>query len=66
MATRIENHCMQCAVPAYPCLGEHCSRRRVKVHSCDRCGEDLDAIYAVDGEELCEECLKEMFLKEGD
>ena len=53
-------------MPGYPCRGEHCSRRRVKVHYCDRCGEDLDAIYAVDGEEICEECLKEMFLKEGD
>ncbi len=66
MATRIENHCCDCAVPAYPCLGETCPRRRVKVHYCDRCQEELDAIYDVDGEELCEECLKEMFLREED
>lgn len=65
MATRIENHCCDCAVPGYPCQGEHCSRRRVKVHYCDRCDAELGEVYDVDGEELCEECLKDMFRREG-
>ena len=60
---RIENHCRGCAVPAYPCLGASCPYRNVEVHYCDKCGEELEDIYDVDGEELCEECLKEAFRK---
>ena len=58
---RYENHCCDCATESYPCIGMACSLRRVEVHYCDRCNEELDEIYDVDGEELCEECLKEMF-----
>lgn len=58
---KYENHCCDCAVPGYPCIGMACSLRRVEVHYCDQCGNELDDIYEVDGEELCEECLKEMF-----
>lgn len=59
---KIENHCCDCAVPGYPCLGTACSLRNVEVHYCDKCGEEIeDDIYEVDGEELCEDCLKEMF-----
>lgn len=64
MATRLENHCCECAAPGYPCRGELCSRRRVKVHYCDRCEYELEKVYFVGGEELCEECLKDMFLRE--
>ena len=59
----IENHCCDCAVPGYPCRGSACPNRRVEVHYCDNCGHELEDIYDVDGEELCEECLKEMFIK---
>jgi formylmethanofuran dehydrogenase subunit E len=36
------------------------------VHYCDKCGYEIPdgEIYEVDGEELCEDCLKEMFRKE--
>lgn len=63
---RIEDHCCDCAVPGYPCAGEACPRRHVKVYYCDHCGEELDEVYEVDGEHLCEDCLKKMFLKEVD
>jgi hypothetical protein len=58
-----ENHCCDCASPGYPCLGDTCPLIDVPVHYCDKCGEELpaDEIYEVDGEELCEECLKDMF-----
>lgn len=59
--TIYENQCCDCATPGYPCLGRSCSLSRVEVHYCDHCEEELDEIYDVDGEELCEECLKEMF-----
>jgi formylmethanofuran dehydrogenase subunit E len=44
-------------------LGASCPYRNVEVHYCDKCGEELEDIYDVDGEELCEECLKEAFRK---
>lgn len=59
---RIENHCCNCAVPGYPCIGSACPNRNVPVHYCDKCGYELDEVYEVDGEELCEDCLKEKFL----
>ena len=56
-----ENQCCDCAAPGYPCLGSSCPNRRVPVHYCDRCDGELEEIYDVDGEELCEDCLKDMF-----
>ena len=58
---RYENHCCDCAVPGYPCSGSSCPNRNVPVYYCDSCGEELEEIYDVDGEELCEDCLKDMF-----
>lgn len=63
---REENHCCDCAVPGYPCRGSLCPNRHVEVHYCDKCGCQLEDIYEVDGEELCEDCLKEKFLKTED
>lgn len=59
---RIENHCVACDAP---CLGSGCPNRNVKVCYCDKCNAELpyDEIYDVDGEELCEDCLKEKFLR---
>lgn len=64
MALVYEDHCCDCAVPGYPCRGSSCPNRRVEVHYCDICGDQLDDIYEVDGDELCEECLKDKFRKE--
>lgn len=62
---RYENHCCDCATPAYPCRGSSCPLVRVEVHYCDnpKCGGQLDEIFEVDGGEYCEECLKDMFRK---
>ena len=51
---RIENHCCDCAVPAYPCRGSLCNLRHVEVMYCDNCGTEIED--TIDGEELCEEC----------
>lgn len=65
---RIENHCCNCAAPGYPCIGSSCPNRNVEVHYCDKCDPKcdypLEEKYEVDGEELCESCLKERFRKE--
>ena len=56
-----ENHCCDCAAPGYPCRGSSCPNRRVPVYYCDKCGAELDEVYEVGNEELCEDCLKDMF-----
>lgn len=63
---KIENHCCDCAVPGYPCRGDLCPLRKVSVHYCDECGYELEDIFDVDGKELCEDCLKEMFIRKGE
>jgi hypothetical protein len=64
---RIENHCCNCATPSYPCLGTSCPNRCVHVHYCDKCDPKaefpLEEVYEVNGVELCEDCLKKIFLK---
>lgn len=62
MAKVIENHCCDCAVPGYPCQGKYCPLTHVEVWYCDECGEEIDGdVYRVDGDDLCEECLKDKF-----
>lgn len=62
---KYENQCCSCAVPAYPCRGASCPNRNVPVYYCDKCKEEIsDDVYELDGEHLCEDCLKKMFKKE--
>ena len=56
-----ENQCCSCGLP---CLGSTCPNQNVPVYYCDHCGEELDEVYEVDGEDLCEVCLKKLFVKE--
>lgn len=59
---RIENHCCDCAVPGYPCRGSSCPSRRVEVHYCDRCHDQMDEPFEdEDGRELCEMCRDELY-----
>ena len=60
MGIRYEDQCCGCESEGYPCLGARCPKRRVPIPFCDRCKEDIDGdIFDSDGEELCEECLKD-------
>lgn len=60
-----EDECCDCATPGYPCIGDSCPNRRVLHTYCDICGEDIEGdVYEDDGEDLCEDCLKEKFKKE--
>ena len=58
---RIENRCVDCAVPGYPCRGISCPNRHAEVHYCDRCGCELADINISDinGDELCDSCFEE-------
>lgn len=61
-----EDRCCDCDAPGYPCRGIGCPNRVVVVYYCDHCDEEIEdgEVYSVDGEDLCEECLKRMFKKE--
>ena len=61
---KIENRCVGCTDLGMHCIGSSCPNRNVKVYYCDKCGDELGEIYDVDGEELCEECLKEKFKRD--
>lgn len=62
---KIENQCVGCSSSGLPCLGSTCPNRRVEVYYCDRCGEEIEGdMYYDEGEDLCEECLKEKFRKD--
>lgn len=54
-----ENRCCNCAVPAYPCLGDSCSLRHCRVLYCDNCKDEVEKLYILDGDELCESCVLE-------
>lgn len=64
---KYENHCCDCATEHFPCRGNRCSRRNVPVYYCDRCGVELDPddFFVVEGEELCCDCLCNIFRKRG-
>jgi hypothetical protein len=54
-----ENQCCGCAVPAYPCRGDSCDLRHVRVLTCDKCGAEVDKLYIYGSQELCAECVLE-------
>ena len=62
---KYENHCCDCAVPGYPCMGNSCPYVNVSVHYCDICNDDTYAEYDIEGEHYCKEhaieYLKEVF-----
>lgn len=61
---RYENDCCGCAVPGYPCTGEH---KRVPHYYCDKCKKEYskDELCDFYGEYLCIDCLLKQFGKVG-
>lgn len=58
--TVFEDMCVGCTSLGLPCLGRACPRRRVEVHYCDQCGDELPTTQWTDNEvELCEYCADE-------
>lgn len=54
-----ENRCVDCGLP---CLGSTCNLTNTPVYYCDNCGEEIDDdVYEIDGDHLCESCLKLRF-----
>lgn len=40
---KTQNDCCECAVPAYPCLGDSCPLRHQKHYNCDSCGDEVES-----------------------
>ena len=58
----IEDRCCGCATEGYPCRGSRCPNRRVEVHYCDKCGDEISEVFEDDdGRELCEDCRDELY-----
>ena len=57
---KYENDCVGCP-PEMGCLGSSCSNRNALHIYCDKCHieVDFDGLYEYDGDELCEDCLKD-------
>lgn len=53
-----ENDCVSCDLPCVNCGLKHNPHLY-----CDGCGDEVEELYKVDCEELCEECLKNNFEK---
>lgn len=58
-----EDRCVGCTSMGLHCLGDGCPNMNIKILTCDRCGEQTDEAWEVDGEHLCEDCLKASFDK---
>ena len=60
---KIIKECCDCAVPAYPCIGDSCHRQHVPHWYCDICEEEFspDELYDFDGKDFCKECLLTQF-----
>lgn len=63
---KFKDECRDCAVPAYPCISDHCPYMRVPHHYCDNCGREIfDYKYMHEGEELCKACFVEEMERDG-
>lgn len=51
---RYESQCVSCG---FQCRYEACRYYKVRVLECDSCGDEVDKLYLLDGEELCESCV---------
>lgn len=62
MAILYRNNCCNCAVPGYPCTGEH---KKVPYLVCDNedCKKEVDELYKTEYGQLCESCLLKRYEK---
>ena len=61
---KLIDECVGCTSMGLSCMGITCPNRNIPVYYCDECGEEMEEVYEVYGEELCEECLKDMFRRD--
>lgn len=54
-----ENHCCDCEVQSYPCIGNTCPLLNVPTFYCDNCDEDTIAEYEIENRHYCDRCARE-------
>lgn len=54
---KYEDECVGCDT----CIGNSCPNRNVKRCYCDKCKDEVDTLYDVDGMQLCEYCTLKQF-----
>lgn len=57
-----ENECVGCPTEI-GCLGDNCSNKKVPHFYCDLCNDDVEELYLVDNQEVCQACLHSLFTK---
>ena len=57
--TYYESQCVGCP-PEIGCDGPKCPNYSVLMMECDKCHDDVDELYDLDGE-LCEKCFRAIF-----
>lgn len=55
---KFEDECVGCPTEM-GCVGNSCPYRNVPHLYCDKCGEEADELYDLDGEQLCADCVLE-------
>jgi hypothetical protein len=62
----IENRCLGCDAPGYPCKAPFCHRLRVEVIYCDECEAEIGDrfFFTVNGKEYCPKCYYKFFEEE--
>ena len=65
---RYENQCCDCATGSYPCLGNTCPRKNVKIIICDICGANCEAdcgteseLFPYEDKEICYSCYNSIY-----
>ena len=58
---KYENDCVGCH-PEMGCLGNACPNSNVPRYYCDRCGEEVDAYFDINGEMICDDCLHDVLI----
>ena len=53
---RFIHECVGCSSMGFPCMGHSCTQGYMEV-ICDWCDEEVDQLYVLDGDEVCEDCL---------
>jgi hypothetical protein len=56
---KLFDECIGCTDIGLPCIGSSCPNRSVTRFFCDKCDEEITEVFLYDGQELCEDCLKE-------
>ena len=59
---KYEDECVGCP-PERGCLGSACPNRNVPRYYCDRCGEEVDAYFDIDGEMICDDCAHDILIE---